>query len=568
VRAADVHGNQSAWKSIPLGALAAPGSLTVGGFGTVVTDGLRMRASPSTAASIMTTLAAGHALQVIGGPTSAEGYAWYQVAGPVRQWGPVDAMQVGGWVAASGNGFTNVVPRRPVFATHISAGLTGLRLADGGARMLTPNGDGKQDKLAIDWTNRRSFDSLSLRVHRTDGTLAGTVALGAGKLGAGAQGYQWDGRLAGTLVPAGAYVVQLLGIDGSTTFSLPSASPVSATQIARFGVTVGPAAHTSVVSFKSTPASPTRSTSATYSLRFGGPVKWLTAGDFARTGTATGCRLGTPTGAGNAWSIRVSGCSAGTVLLSLRAGAVMDAVSNWGPATRVVAPSLVIDRTAPTASAPKASLRTGVSLASTSTGTGILASLSWTAGDTGGAGLGSYDVRRSRDGGAFAVIASGVTARSLAVSLPPGHSYRFEVRPRDRAGNVGGWRAGPTLRPSLVQQGTAAIVYGGAWRVGTSTSYSGKSDVFSAAAGARARYTFTGRGIAWVTTKGPDRGAVKVYVDGVLVATVDTRAPTLGFRAVAFARTWSASGTHTLKLVAVGTVGRPRIDLDAFEVLR
>jgi spore germination protein YaaH len=39
VRATDVHGNVSAWKSIPLGALAAPGSITVGGFGTVVTDG-------------------------------------------------------------------------------------------------------------------------------------------------------------------------------------------------------------------------------------------------------------------------------------------------------------------------------------------------------------------------------------------------------------------------------------------------------------------------------------------------------------------------------------------------
>jgi hypothetical protein len=297
-------------------------------------------------------------------------------------------------------------------------------------------------------------------------------------------------------------------------------------------------------------------------------VKWLTARDFVRTGTATGCRLGTPTGVGSAWSIRVGGCSAGTVLLSLKAGAVMDAVSNWGPAANVGAASLVIDRTAPTASRPRASLRAGVGLASTSTGTGILASLTWTARDTGGAGLASYDVRRSRDGGAFAVIAARVTARSLAVSLPPGHSYRFEVRPRDRAGNVGAWRAGPTLRPSLVQQGNAAIAYGGAWRLGTSTGYSAGSDVFTIAAGARARYTFTGRGIAWVTTKGPDRGAVKVYVDGILVATVDTRAPTLGFRAVAFARTWSTSGTHTLKLVAVGTAGRPRIDVDAFEVLR
>ena len=63
-----------------------------------------MRSAASTGASVMTTLSAGDALQVIGGPTSGEGYTWYQVAGPVRQGGPVDAMQVGGWIAASGNG--------------------------------------------------------------------------------------------------------------------------------------------------------------------------------------------------------------------------------------------------------------------------------------------------------------------------------------------------------------------------------------------------------------------------------------------------------------------------------
>lgn len=89
-----------------------------------------------------------------------------------------------------------------------------------------------------------------------------------------------------------------------------------------------------------------------------------------------------------------------------------------------------------------------------------------------------------------------------------------------------------------------------------------------ATAGASLRYTFTGRGIGFVTTRGPDRGPLRVYLDGILVATVDTYARSLGFRSMAWSRTWSRSGTHTIRLVLVGPPGHPRVDLDAFEILR
>ena len=61
---------------------------------------------------------------------------------------------------------------------------------------------------------------------------------------------------------------------------------------------------------------------------------------------------------------------------------------------------------------------------------------------------------------------------------------------------------------------------------------------------------------------------MRVYVDGEYVATVDTRAGSPTPRHVAFSRTWSRVGTHTIRLVAVGTTARPRVDLDALEVLR
>jgi spore germination protein YaaH len=568
IRATDTHGNASAWRSLPLGSLRAPASIAVGGFATVVTDGLRLRASPSTGAAVMTTFSHGDALRVIGGPATAQGYTWYQVEGPVRQWGPVDTMQVGGWVAASGNGVTNAAPRSPTYATRVDAGITGMRLNDGGSRVLTPNGDGANDRLLVEWTNHRAFDSLALRVFRTDGTLAGSVDLGATRRTAGPHGFNWDGRIGGSRVPSGAYVLQVQGVDGGTTYSAASASPVSPAQIARWGIVVGNAAPTSVRSLTSSTASPTRGRNVTYTLTFGGPVQYLTASDFSRSGTAAGCSLGRSTGSGATWSLTVTGCGPGTLVVSLRAGAVMDAVGNWGPTRRVASRTLVIDRTVPTTSEPKVAIRTDVSLGSTSPSTAVLATLAWSAKDVGGAGLASHDVRRSADGGAFADVATGLAGASLAISLAPGHAYRFAVRARDRAGNVGAWTAGPTLRASLVQQSSPAITYVGTWRVGESSHYSAMHDRFATSGGAAAKYTFTGRGIAWVTTRGPDRGAVKVYLDGMLVATVDTRASALAFRYVAWSRTWASSGTHRLTLVAVGTTGRSRIDLDAIEVLR
>ncbi len=568
VRARDSHGNVSPFRSIPLGATRTPGSITRGGFATVTTNGLRMRVGPTTGAAIMATLDAGDALQVISGPVTGEGFAWYQVAGPVEQWSPVDPMQVGGWVAASGSGVTNLVARRPVYATHLNAGITSLRLAGGGARVLTPNGDGIADTLPLTWTNRRALDGLTLRVVRSDGSVAGAFALRGDRLASGPQAYRWNGLLGGKVVPPGVYVIQLQGTAGGATYSAPSASPVSGAQLSRFGVIVGAASPTSVRSIQSTPASPTRSGAVTYRVLFGGPVKWLSANDVGTSGTARGCRIGTPTAAGAAWTIVVSSCSAGTLGLFLKARTVVDAVSNWGPATQVNAPTVVIDRTAPTTGVPKLTLRSGPSLASNTAGTGILTSLAWAGADEGGAHVASYDVARSVDGGRFTLIASGLAARSLTVAIPSGHSYRFEVRARDRAGNVGAWLAGATIRPALVQESNVGIAYRGTWRLGESSHYSELGALFATTPGATAKLSFVGRGIAFVTTRGPDRGAVRVYVDGELIGTADTHAPGSIFRSVVFSRTWAVSGFHTLKLVVVGTPGRPRVDLDALEILR
>jgi hypothetical protein len=565
VRATDAHGNASAWRSIDLASLGVPGDITVGGFATVLVDGLRMRSGPSTADAVMTTLAAGDALHVIGGPVSGEGYTWWQVSGPVKQWSTVDLIQVGGWIAAEGNGATNAGPRRPVYATRVDAGISGLQLANGGDRVLTPNGDSAQDTLRIAWTNHVAFDSLALRIYRADGTFVGSRAIGG--TGVGGHAYDWDGRIDGDLVPAGAYVVQLQGLRGSTAYSAPSASPVSEQQIRRFGVMVGPNAPTAVLAFNR-PASPTAATTLTWSLTFGGAVSSMNASDYVRSGTATGCVIGAPKGAGTTWTVTLTGCSTGTVTLGLKANVVIDSIGNWGPEAQVNSAKVLIDRSKPVATTPKVTLRAGVDLESSSTTAVLSGLLTWSASDPGGAGIRSYDLRRSVDGAGFEDYAFGLTGTAKNVGLTPGHSYRFQVRATDHAGNVGAWVSGPTIRAYLPQQTLSGLAWSGSWTGPSDARFSGGSARWATAAGARVTYSFCGRAVAWVTTYAFNHGAAKVYLDGTLVATVDTFAAQAGFRRVGFAKTWSASGCHTIRIVVVGTAGRARVDIDAFEVLR
>ena len=158
--------------------------------------------------------------------------------------------------------------------------------------------------------------------------------------------------------------------------------------------------------------------------------------------------------------------------------------------------------------------------------------------------------------------------QSLEFDVRSSGSIRFRVQATDWAGNVGAWATGPVLSPRLVQSSSSAVRYAGRWRTGTGAAYSGGSTRFAKAAGASATYTFTGRSVGLVTTLGPTRGKVRVYVNGSYSTTVDLYAPTTQYRVVAWQRTWSSTATRTVRLVVAGTPGRPRVDLDAFAVLK
>jgi hypothetical protein len=67
-----------------------------------------------------------------------------------------------------------------------------------------------------------------------------------------------------------------------------------------------------------------------------------------------------------------------------------------------------------------------------------------------------------------------------------------------------------------------------------------------------------------VTDEDSQHGSAKVYVDGVLKATVGTKAASKLNRVIAYAFQWASDGAHTLRVVNVATAGHPRVTVDGF----
>ncbi len=123
------------------------------------------------------------------------------------------------------------------------------------------------------------------------------------------------------------------------------------------------------------------------------------------------------------------------------------------------------------------------------------------------------------------------------------------------------------MLPALTQQTSSAVTFSGASTTTTYASYSGGTERYLGATGASATYTTSARSLSFVTTKGPNRGTAKVYVDGVLAATIVLSDATTTYRFVAFRTSWSSVGTHTIRIVSEGSPVA-RVDIDAFGVIR
>ena len=289
-------------------------------------------------------------------------------------------------------------------------------------------------------------------------------------------------------------------------------------------------------------------------------------------GSTADLTLGSTDGSAVFFSCTLDGnpraCGPSTHLTGLSAGSHTFAVTAYDAAwnkSGVVSRtwSTTTDLTKPTATAPKWTFRTGISLSSTRP----VIRLTWTAADTGGSGLASYDVEQRTDAGSYVRIASGITARTFDRAIAGGHTYRFRVRARDNAGNVGDWVYGLSFRLTAVGQSNSAVRYGptsSRWRLASSSLYWGGTAKYATRSGSTASYTFTGRSFSWVSLKGLTRGKANVYVNGVLKATVDLRATVTLKQAMVWQTSWTTSARRTVMIKVLGTSGRPRVDVDGF----
>ncbi len=242
-------------------------------------------------------------------------------------------------------------------------------------------------------------------------------------------------------------------------------------------------------------------------------------------------------------------------------------VQALGPSGAVLATSsarrVVVDLVVPVVTAPVES----IARARASATAAVPVDLLWEGSDT-QAGEVRYDVRRSVDGGPFAAWATGVTRPAARSTLPSGHSFRFAVQAVDAAGHRSAWAYGRTFRVRAHGDGASVVTYRGIWRIARGSRFIGGSAHWSTAAGTRATFKFSGRGVAWIAAVGPGRGKARVYLDGRLATTVDLHAAASGTRRIVFTRSWAAAGSHSIRVEVVGTPKHARVDVDGFVTIR
>jgi large repetitive protein len=222
----------------------------------------------------------------------------------------------------------------------------------------------------------------------------------------------------------------------------------------------------------------------------------------------------------------------------------------------------------PVATAPVQSLS-----ATTLGATSANVTLNW----SGTGSIHHFQLQRSTNGGAFAdVTLPTPTSTSVALALTLNTSFQFRVRAVNGSGGAGSFGTGPSFTTATNDNNSTAITYTASWATTTLTGAFGGSVRATSTASARATFTLTttttNGAIAWVSSRGPDRGIATISIDGGSAVNVNLFATTAQRSAVVFRSSALSAGTHTVRVTALGTKdarssGR-RVDVDAFLSLR
>jgi hypothetical protein len=223
---------------------------------------------------------------------------------------------------------------------------------------------------------------------------------------------------------------------------------------------------------------------------------------------------------------------------------------------------VTVDALPPTTTVPVLSLHTGTVL-----GSAMASGATWAAAVDEGGVIDRYEVMWGVDSTPGATISLSAGTRSVARTMAVGHSYTLGLRARDAAGNWSPWVQSAPFRPLVSQDTSKSVVHTGAWTRYYGAWMSGGTSLYSRSRGASVSRSFTGRAIALVASRSPNRGKATIYIDGARAATIDLYRSSAQHRALVFTGAWASAGPHTLRLVVAGTPGRPRVDVDAFVIV-
>lgn len=228
------------------------------------------------------------------------------------------------------------------------------------------------------------------------------------------------------------------------------------------------------------------------------------------------------------------------------------AVHQSGKTTTTGAVTVVAETTPPTfGTEPKLSLRAGT----VSTGS-VPVTLGWKAADN--AALKSVVLT------APVARTYGPTTTSASHTARPGTSTTWSMRAADQAGNTR--TAAVAAAPVILQESSARK--SGSWSTKSSSGYLGGKSYSSSSKGASLSWTFTGRSAAWIVSRAAGSGQAHVYVDGKKATTIDLKSSTTKYRDAIWTKTWSSGAKHTVKIVVVGTSGRPAVTTDGLVYIK
>ena len=127
-----------------------------------------------------------------------------------------------------------------------------------------------------------------------------------------------------------------------------------------------------------------------------------------------------------------------------------------------------------------------------------------------------------------------------------------------------------TASPVRYEQGNAAVQYKGGWFPNSGAFNSGGSAVMAMDAGSQVTLTFTGTSVQWIGYRDAWSGIAGVYIDGTLMATVDTYAAAQQAQAVLYSISSLTNAQHTLVIAVTGQRSNQSagnwVWVDAFDV--